>query len=159
VHPASRIDTPDAHERVEPGQVIVSGYAWAPPVGIDAVQLQVDGGPWTAAPGRHHLRVRCRTTAGTWQEETSTTPYPHGVRGVHARTVHVGGGVAGPVIRRLVCAVGIRAGWAGRSVAAWRTPQHVGWAAGQSRARPLRVVRNVGRGTESTISDGASVRV
>ncbi len=140
VHPAARIDTPGAHGSVAPGEVTVRGYAWAPPVGVDRVQLQVDGGPWTdadlgvdlgpdawrpwsatwtATAGRHRLRVRCRTAAGRWQEEASTTPDPHGVRGVHAVTVHVGGGPVGPGFRRLTGAAVTRLGWAGRSVAAW----------------------------------------
>jgi DMSO/TMAO reductase YedYZ molybdopterin-dependent catalytic subunit len=140
VHPAARIDVPGSHGSVAPGEVTVRGYAWAPPVGVDRVQLQVDGGPWTdadlgvdlgpdawrpwsatwtATAGRHRLRVRCRTAAGRWQEEASTTPYPHGVRGVHAVTVHVGGGPVGPGFRRLTGAAVTRLGWAGRSVAAW----------------------------------------
>jgi len=143
VHPAARIDAPGPHASVAPGEVTVRGYAWAPPVGIDRVQLQVDGGPWTdaalgidlgpdawrpwtatwtATPGRHQLRVRCRTTTGQWQEETTTTPFPHGVRGVHAITVHVGGGPVGPAVRRLAGAADTRLGWAARSIAAWRRP-------------------------------------
>ncbi|WP_110006489.1 molybdopterin-dependent oxidoreductase [Geodermatophilus normandii] len=100
VHPASRIDVPGARGHLAPGEVPVRGGARAPPVGVDRVQLQVDGGPWTdatlgpdlgpdawrpwsatwqAAPGRRELRVRRRTTTGEWQEETtSTTPVPHG---------------------------------------------------------------------------------
>jgi hypothetical protein len=121
--------------------VTIRGYAWAPPVGVDAVQLQIDGGPWTdvdlgvdlgpgawrpwsapwqATPGRHELRVRCRTTAGQRQEEGTDTPYPHGVRGIHTVTVHVGGAAVGPVARRLAGAATTRLAWAARSVAAWR---------------------------------------
>jgi hypothetical protein len=150
VHPGSRIDTPGAHSRVQPGEVTVRGYAWAPPVGVDAVQLQVDGGPWTeatlgidlgpdawrpwtatwqATPGRHDLRVRCRTAAGQWQEETTATPYPHGVRGIHTITVHVGGGPAGAAARRLADAVVARVSWAARSVAAWRHRERSGLTA------------------------------
>ena len=141
MHPASRIDTPGDHAHVAPGEVTLRGYAWAPPVGVDRVQFQIDGGPWTdatvgvdlgpdawrpwtarwtATPGRHQLRVRCRTTAGRWQEEAPATPFPHGVRGVHAVTVHVGGRPAGPALRRLVGGGVTRVSWAARSVAAWR---------------------------------------
>jgi DMSO/TMAO reductase YedYZ molybdopterin-dependent catalytic subunit len=140
VHPASRIDSPGQHARVEPGEVCVRGYAWAPPVGVDAVQLQVDEGPWVdaelgadlgpdawrpwtapwqAMPGTHRLRVRCRTTTGHWQEEAATTPYPQGVRGVHAVTVQVGGGSGGPAARRWFAAATARLSWAARSVLAW----------------------------------------
>jgi DMSO/TMAO reductase YedYZ molybdopterin-dependent catalytic subunit len=151
IHPAARIDTPGAHAHLEPGEVTVRGYAWAPPVGVDRVQLQVDGGPWTdaalgvdlgpdawrpwtarwaATPGRHQLRVRCRATTGQWQDEDTATPYPHGVRGIHAVPVHVGGSAAGPALRRLVGEGVTRASWAVHSVAAWRhgpstsTPSH-----------------------------------
>ncbi|MGY1682393.1 molybdopterin-dependent oxidoreductase [Geodermatophilus sp. SYSU D01176] len=141
VHPASRMDVPGTHAHLEPGEVTVRGYAWAPPVGVDRVQLQVDGGPWTdaalgvdlgpdawrpwtarwtATPGRHQLRVRCRTTTGQWQDEASATPFPHGVRGIHAVPVHVGGSPAGPALRRLAGEGVTRASWAARSVAAWR---------------------------------------
>ncbi|WP_248963814.1 molybdopterin-dependent oxidoreductase [Sphaerisporangium perillae] len=141
VHPASRIDVPAQHQRVDPGTVTVRGYAWAPTVSVDAVQVQADGGPWQdavlgidlgpdawrpwhatwhATPGRHELRVRCRTSAGQWQDEACATPYPHGVRGVHAVTVHVGGGPAAPAAQRLATEVATRVTWAARSVAAWR---------------------------------------
>ncbi|MGY1748677.1 molybdopterin-dependent oxidoreductase [Modestobacter sp. SYSU DS0511] len=153
VHPAARIDTPGAHDHVQPGEVSVRGYAWAPPLGVDRVQLQIDQGPWTeadlgvdlgpdawrpwtatwsATPGEHRLRVRCRTTTGEWQEGTTATPFPHGVRGIHAVTVHVGGSPAGPALRRLVALGVTRASWAVRSVAAWRHPEPGGPAA----ARP-----------------------
>ncbi len=144
VHPGSRIDTPRTHAHLKSGEVTVRGYAWAPPVGIDRVQLQIDGGPWidatlgidlgrdawrpwtanwTATPGRHQLRVRCRTTTGHWQEEATSTPFPHGVRGIHITPVHVGGGPAGPALRRLTGEGVTRASWAARSVAAWRHRQ------------------------------------
>ncbi|QNN51834.1 molybdopterin-dependent oxidoreductase [Nocardioides mesophilus] len=141
VHPGSRIDSPAAHARVEPGALRVQGYAWAPPAGVGAVQLQVDGGAWTdaalgvdlgpnawrpwsltwdAAPGAHRLRVRCRSLQGQWQEEATTTPYPHGPGGIHTLTVHVGGSAAGPTVRRLLGEASTRLTWTVRSVAAWR---------------------------------------
>jgi len=122
------------------GAVVVRGCAWAPPIGVDAVQLQVDDRPWTdaelgqdlgpdawrpwsasweATPGAHRLRVRCRIPAGQWQDEESATPYPHGVRGTHAITVHVGGDPLTAACRRLAATAGTRLGWAARSVAAW----------------------------------------
>ncbi|MFC4786314.1 molybdopterin-dependent oxidoreductase [Nocardioides sp. MAHUQ-72] len=142
VHPAARIDAPGRHARIESGMVTARGYAWAPPIGVDAVQLQVDDGPWVdadlgidlgpdawrpwsaewrATPGRHELRVRCRTTTGQWQSDTSATPYPHGVRGLHAVALHVDGGPTGPSIRRLASETATRLTWAARSVAAWRS--------------------------------------
>ena len=141
--PLAPIGPPSTNSHLEPGEVTVRGYAWAPPVGVDRVQLQIDGGPWTdaalgidlgpdarrpwtaswtATPGRHELRVRCRTAAGQWQEEATATPFPHGVRGIHVLPVHVGGHPAGSATRRLTDAAVIRASWAVRSVAAWRRP-------------------------------------
>ncbi|MGY1985707.1 molybdopterin-dependent oxidoreductase [Blastococcus sp. SYSU DS0669] len=153
VHPASRIDAPGSHGRVAPGQVTLRGYAWAPPVGVDRVQVQVDGGPWTdaalgvdlgpdawrpwtatwaATPGRHQLRVRCRTTSGGWQEEGIATPFPNGVRGIHTVTVQVGGHAAGAALRRLTAECITRATWATRSVAAWRQRGSSGSTVGQA---------------------------
>lgn len=143
VHPSARIDAPGPHARVTPGRTRIHGYAWAPPIGVDAVQVQVDEGPWLdadlgtdlgpgawrpwsmswqALPGRHGLRVRCRAADGKWQEDTDTTPYPHGVSGLHSLTVHVGAPAAGTVARRVVDEVRTRLSWSARSVAAWRTP-------------------------------------
>ncbi|WP_347059879.1 molybdopterin-dependent oxidoreductase [Blastococcus sp. HT6-30] len=155
VHPAARIDAPGQHAHIEPGEIVVRGYAWAPPVGVDCVQLQVDGGPWTdatlgvdlgpdawrpwtarwvATPGPHRLRVRCRTTTGQWQEEQTATPFPRGVHGIHAVPVHVGSGPVVPAIRRLVSDGATRMSWAARSVAAWRHRASSGstttWSAG-----------------------------
>ena len=142
VHPSARIDTPGDHGRVSPDDTSVHGYAWAPPVGVDAVQVQVDDGPWLdadlgvdlgpgawrpwslswrPASGHHHLRARCRPVDGDWQDDTDATPYPHGVRGIHTITVHVGGHATEAVARRLVGEVTTRLSWAARSVAAWRT--------------------------------------
>ncbi|WP_448640902.1 molybdopterin-dependent oxidoreductase [Geodermatophilus sp. URMC 63] len=147
VHPASRIDSPGTRSRVEPGEVTVRGYAWAPPVGIDLVQVQIDDGPWidatlgidlgpdawrpwtagwTATPGRHRLRVRCRTAEGQWQEETVTTPFPHGVRGIHAVPVYVGGSALRSLTRRLTTEATTRLSWAARSTAAWRSQSAAG---------------------------------
>jgi DMSO/TMAO reductase YedYZ molybdopterin-dependent catalytic subunit len=141
VHPSARIDVPGPHGRVAPGESALHGYAWAPPAGVGAVQVQVDEAPWRdadlgadlgpdawrpwsttwrATPGRHRLRVRCRAADGEEQEDATTTPYPHGVRGIHSVTVHVGGSPAGPVARRLLDEVRTRLSWSVRSVTAWR---------------------------------------
>ncbi|SNR88253.1 DMSO/TMAO reductase YedYZ, molybdopterin-dependent catalytic subunit [Geodermatophilus saharensis] len=141
VHPASRIDAPADHSRVEAGRTTVRGYAWAPTVGVDRVQLRVDDGPWTdaalgvdlgpdawrpwsapweATRGRHRLTVRCRTTDGRWQDETTSTPYPHGVHGAHGIGVQVGGNPATSAVRSLAGQAATRMGWATRSTAAWR---------------------------------------
>ena len=141
VSPAARIDTPGPDALVTPGETRIHGYAWAPPVGVDTVQVQIDGGawrdaelgtdlgpnawrPWTlswhATSGRHRLRVRCRAASGEWQQDVETTPYPHGVRGIHSITVHVGGHAVDALTRRLVDQARTRLSWSVRSVAAWR---------------------------------------
>jgi DMSO/TMAO reductase YedYZ molybdopterin-dependent catalytic subunit len=141
VAPSARIDAPGPHAHVRPGQVRVRGYAWAPPVGVEAVQVQVDDGPWLDAElgtdlgpdawrpwsmawdaplGRHRLRVRCRANDGKLQDDIDTTPYPHGVRGIHSVTVHVGGRAGEATARRTIDAVRTRLTWSLRSVAAWQ---------------------------------------
>src|SRR5690349_2910824 len=45
----SRIDTPRNHARLKPGPVVVAGVAWEQHVGVSAVEVQVDDGPWQAA--------------------------------------------------------------------------------------------------------------
>ncbi|SFC93342.1 DMSO/TMAO reductase YedYZ, molybdopterin-dependent catalytic subunit [Nocardioides terrae] len=141
VHPSARIDVPSDHDRVDAGEEVAHGYAWASPAGVDAVQVQVDDGPWLdadlgvdlgpeawrpwslpwhAVPGRHRLRVRCRAVSGDWQDETAAAPYPHGVRGVHTVTVHVGGSFVRPVAYRFAEEARTRLSWGLRSVAAWR---------------------------------------
>ena len=45
----SRIDTPRAGQTVGPGERVVAGVAWAPNVGIERVEVQVDDEPWVEA--------------------------------------------------------------------------------------------------------------
>lgn len=141
VHPGSRIDQPAPHRRLAPGPSSARGYAWAPPDGVDAVQLSVDDGPWTdtdlgadlgphawrawsatwpATPGAHRLRVRCHSRADGWQDPVTTAPYPHGVHGLHDVPVRVGGGPVGPAARVVSAALTTRVRWAACSMAAWR---------------------------------------
>src|SRR4051812_31106338 len=49
VQPAARIDVPVNRAVLEPGVNAVAGVAWAPPEGVDGVEVQVDGGEWHAA--------------------------------------------------------------------------------------------------------------
>ena len=48
----SRIDVPRGRRRVAAGPVTVAGVAWAPTRGIDAVEVQVDDGPWQRGRAR-----------------------------------------------------------------------------------------------------------
>ncbi|NVI87784.1 molybdopterin-dependent oxidoreductase, partial [Actinomadura sp. BRA 177] len=106
----SRIDVPKPFARVKAGPVAVAGTAWAQHRGIDAVEWQVDDGPWRPAgmapvpgidtwrqwvaewdafPGSHTLRVRATDGTGTTQPAARTPPFPDGATGWHSVVVTV----------------------------------------------------------------------
>jgi DMSO/TMAO reductase YedYZ molybdopterin-dependent catalytic subunit len=112
VQPAARIDVPVNRAVLEPGVNAVAGVAWAPPEGVDGVEVQVDGGEWhpaelgdeltptlwrqwrfdwDAAAGEHLLRVRA-VGRRRRQPDGSEPPYPVGSRGYHQRRVTVAAG-------------------------------------------------------------------
>jgi DMSO/TMAO reductase YedYZ molybdopterin-dependent catalytic subunit len=105
----SRIDVP--RRTVEPGQVPIAGVAWAPDVGITAVEVSIDGGPWLpaelegaendstwaqwvhrwdATPGEHTLRCRATDATGSTQTAVEREPAPDGATGLHTVRVTVG---------------------------------------------------------------------
>jgi DMSO/TMAO reductase YedYZ molybdopterin-dependent catalytic subunit len=107
---ASRIDLPRRGERFQAGTTVVAGIALAPSIGISAVEVQVDDGPWEtanlgevasehtwvqwwwpweAASGEHLLRVRAIDTNGLVQTSESASPAPDGASGWHQRRVSV----------------------------------------------------------------------
>ena len=107
----SRIDVPRNGASVPAGQVTVAGVAWAPDRGVDAVEVQVDGGAWmpatlskplsdatwvqwmvdwNATTGDHVLSVRATDGTGTVQTADQTSPAPDGARGHHTISVSVG---------------------------------------------------------------------
>ncbi|MGH8957789.1 MAG: molybdopterin-dependent oxidoreductase [Acidimicrobiia bacterium] len=102
----SRIDVP--RRNIAVGPVTIAGVAWAPNIGIEAVEVQVDNGPWTEAqlsepltadawiqwqlehdfaPGSHRIRVRATDRGGFTQTETPVPPAPNGAEGWHTVTV------------------------------------------------------------------------
>ncbi|MGH3241406.1 MAG: molybdopterin-dependent oxidoreductase [Spirillospora sp.] len=106
----SRIDVPKPLARLRSGPVAVAGTAWAQHRGIDAVEWQVDDGPWRPArlapvpgidtwrqwvaewdalPGSHTLRVRATDKTGTTQPEHRSPPFPDGATGWHSVVVTV----------------------------------------------------------------------
>jgi len=110
---ASRIDVP-LRSQVPPGRQAVAGVAWAPTVGVAAVELRIDDGPWVdcrlrreeapgrtgdswvqwstdwdAEPGMRRLRVRARDRDGRLQPEGPKAVAPDGAEGWHARRVLV----------------------------------------------------------------------
>lgn len=106
----SRIDRPRGDQQVDGARAVVAGVAWAPLVGVDGVELQVDDGEWQPAelgpglddatwrqwvwrgalqPGRRRLRVRCVGGDGQRQTGEQAPPRPDGATGWHTVTVTV----------------------------------------------------------------------
>jgi DMSO/TMAO reductase YedYZ molybdopterin-dependent catalytic subunit len=101
----SRIDTPRGGSSVRAGRVVpVAGVAWAPHVGIDKVEIRVDGGAWQeaqlsnedtidtwrqfvyrweASPGSHVIQVRATDGTGALQTPERGEPFPNGATGYH----------------------------------------------------------------------------
>ncbi|MPY78999.1 MAG: molybdopterin-dependent oxidoreductase [Actinophytocola sp.] len=101
----SRIDGPLGD--IAAGDVVVAGTAWAPHVGIDAVEVRVDDGPWqraelstevsvdtwrmwraTVRMSQGENTVTCRATdrTGATQPEAETQVAPDGATGWHSVT-------------------------------------------------------------------------
>jgi DMSO/TMAO reductase YedYZ molybdopterin-dependent catalytic subunit len=58
----SRIDVPGSGSRVRAGRVAVAGVAWAQHKGIEAVEVQVDSGPW------HEATLATAPNLDTWRQ-------------------------------------------------------------------------------------------
>lgn len=99
---SSRVDTPKAGKRVSAGTVPIAGVAWAQTVGIERVELSIDGGDWQAAklsspvnedtwvqwvlewdatPGSHNVVVRAVNRDGETQIEERAPIAPNGSSG------------------------------------------------------------------------------
>lgn len=106
----SRIDLPAKGARLPAGSVDVAGVAWAPLLGIAAVEISVDGGDWEPArlsaplssrswvqwhatiplsPGVHRIAVRATDGTGYTQTEQRQRPGPDGATGHHTIEVSV----------------------------------------------------------------------
>lgn len=98
----SRIDVPSS--AVDPGETTIAGVAWAPNIGIEKVEIRVDGGawqeatlaesvgddswqqwylPWNAESGQHILEVRATDKSGYTQTEELAPVAPDGATGYH----------------------------------------------------------------------------
>ncbi len=107
---SSRVDTPRPLSSSKPGKVIVGGIAWAQHVGIDKVEVRIDGeawkpatlGPqvsddywrqwffeWDAAPGQHFIACRATNKDGDVQSDVRMTPFPEGSSGLQEISVNV----------------------------------------------------------------------
>ena len=100
----SRIDRPRDRTKVEAGAFTLAGVAWAPTVGVDLVEVQVDGGDWQFAElseplsenswiqwkldtdldeGEHIISVRATDATGFTQSQIEVPPRPNGAEGWH----------------------------------------------------------------------------
>jgi len=100
----SRIDVPRSGQEVPAGEVRLGGVAWQQHVGIEGVEVAVDGAAWerveiaspptddtwvqwagtvSVAPGDHVVRVRATSTAGEVQTGVERDPVPDGATGWH----------------------------------------------------------------------------
>ena len=102
----SRIDSPKPLERISTGRRGIAGVAWAQTVGIDKVEVRVDGGDWMAAElgeelndvtwrqwvlpyeftgsGSHSIECRATDRTGAIQSEDRSEPFPDGATGWHS---------------------------------------------------------------------------
>lgn len=100
----SRIDRPKIRSTIPAGLYTFGGVAWAPNVGIERVEVQIDDGPWeetdVTAPlsvdswvqwghsteiarGEHTVRVRATDATGFTQTERRVSAKPNGAEGYH----------------------------------------------------------------------------
>ncbi|TFD68726.1 molybdopterin-dependent oxidoreductase [Cryobacterium ruanii] len=110
---SSRIDVPREGTSVPAGSIVIAGVAWSQQVGISAVAVQVDDGPWRdatladaisvdtwrqwaytwddASRGAHTVRVRATDAAGLVQTSATADVAPNGATGLHEISVSVSG--------------------------------------------------------------------
>ncbi|MEO6821437.1 MAG: molybdopterin-dependent oxidoreductase, partial [Candidatus Nanopelagicales bacterium] len=107
---ASRIDRPNNDDTVPAGTVVVAGRAWHQHVGVGAVQVQVDSGPWqdatladgmgtnawrlwsyrwAAVSGQHQLKVRMIDPDGSVQSSLVRSVFPGASSGLDTIAVTV----------------------------------------------------------------------
>ncbi|MBT2486849.1 MULTISPECIES: molybdopterin-dependent oxidoreductase [unclassified Microbacterium] len=105
----SRIDVPRGGT-VAPGETVIAGMAWQQQIGIEAVEVRIDDGPWqraeladaisadtwvqwslpwSAASGRHTIECRAISVDGKTQTSEPAAVAPDGAQGWHRTTVTV----------------------------------------------------------------------
>jgi DMSO/TMAO reductase YedYZ molybdopterin-dependent catalytic subunit len=101
---SSRIDVPGSGSEVAAGEVRIGGVAWAQHIGIEAVEIAIDGGDWvpaqisnpptddtwvqwaatiSASEGDHVVRVRATDKTGLVQTGVERDVLPDGSTGWH----------------------------------------------------------------------------
>ncbi|MGO4617771.1 molybdopterin-dependent oxidoreductase [Nocardia sp. 2YAB30] len=107
----TRIDTPRARGRIEPGRIPIAGIAWAQHRGIRGVEVQIDNEAWQrarladeqsvdtwrqwvfdwdATAGPHTIRARATDGTGETQTAERRDVVPDGATGYPSVTVQVG---------------------------------------------------------------------
>lgn len=82
----SRIDSPGPFERVAADSVVFAGIAWAPTIGIERVEISVDGGEWLPA------ELSTEVNLDTWRMWKLAVPgLPQGLRSVQVRATDKSG--------------------------------------------------------------------
>ena len=100
---SSRIDTPRPLSMITAGMTAIGGVAWAQHIGIAAVEVSIDDGPWqktklgpavsidywrqwylpwNATSGRHAVKVRATDRKGAMQVTQRAKPFPNGSSGI-----------------------------------------------------------------------------
>jgi DMSO/TMAO reductase YedYZ molybdopterin-dependent catalytic subunit len=109
---SARIDTPKALAKLDAGDIVIGGVAWAQERdGVAGVQVRIDGGAWQDAElgpdggenywrqwffrwpadkGSHRLAVRAMSGNGEAQTAARAEPFPNGSSGLHELLVTVG---------------------------------------------------------------------
>nr|WP_201470304.1 molybdopterin-dependent oxidoreductase [Microbacterium hydrocarbonoxydans] len=106
----SRIDVPRRGVRLEPGDAVIAGMAWQQHVGVEGVEVRIDGGPWRAAElataisddtwvqwrmpwaaesGAHTIECRALSADGETQTSEPADVVPDGAQGWHRIEVSV----------------------------------------------------------------------
>ena len=99
---SSRIDTPRVDTPIQAGATVIAGVAWAQPVGVGRVEVQIDDGewqqatlsapintdtwvqwmlPWEAQAGVHNVTVRAYDNTGAQQVQDRAPIAPDGSTG------------------------------------------------------------------------------
>ncbi|MFD1715314.1 molybdopterin-dependent oxidoreductase [Amnibacterium flavum] len=107
---SSRIDTPRIDKALAAGPAKIAGMAWAQPVGVGAVEVQIDDGDWQPATmstpvngatwvqwvidwqaetGTHYVAVRATDVNGTVQTEERASIAPNGSSGLQRTLIRV----------------------------------------------------------------------
>ena len=108
---SSRIDTPKPLSTSDAGTVIIGGVAWSQNVGIEKVEVRIDGSDWQQAQlgpavsddywrqwffewkgaesGQHFLACRATNKDGDVQTAVRKTPFPEGSSGLQEVSVSI----------------------------------------------------------------------